>query len=64
MLKHPGSEEGVVLRAALVQALDNAAAIQGLLSTIPRSAEAAKAREIADDLIIEIAEVLGYDTND
>jgi hypothetical protein len=64
MLKHPGSEERVVLRAALLQALDNATAIQGLLSALPRSAETAKAREIADNIIIETSEVLGYGFND
>lgn len=59
-----GSEDGAVLRAALVQALDNASEIQGLLSMVPRSAETAKARDIADEIIIETSEVLGYGTND
>ena len=57
------TDNEVALRAALLQALDNATVIQGLLSALPRSAEAAKAREVTDNLIIETAEALDYGTD-
>jgi hypothetical protein len=57
------TDESVALRAALLQALDNATVIQGLLTAIPRGPEVARARTIADDIILETAEALNYGTN-
>lgn len=64
MTDTPVREEEVALRAALLQALDNATVIQGLLSTAPRSPETARARTIADDIILDTAEALNYGTDD
>jgi hypothetical protein len=59
------NEDRVALRAALVQALDGAASIQGLLAAGTRTAESiGKARDIADEIIIDTSEVLGYGTDD
>ncbi len=58
------SEENVALRAALLQALDNATVIQGLLTVLPRTPESARARGIAEYIILDTAEVLNYGTSE